>query len=404
MFPAHASSLPSRRAVRRHPVRHHSTPGDLRARCGHPPGSPAGRSLAARVRRRRGAVRPRRSQRSLIRARRHRRLPHRSRLGARHASDLDDADPGLARCPGRDDRSARPAHRGGAGARRGGSDRTHGTPPGGAARRRRGDRHGLRGRPRRALPRLRRARQRGGSARQRGGELRRRRPVPGRGATRRGALVPKPGFRARDDATYFPVPWLLSSRGVGVLVDNPEVSYFRLGVDDPGQWSVEVTGAPDGTPHRPVPDALRFRVFAGPQPVDVLRRFTARTGRQPKPAAPWVLGPWFQPGGDLATQVAQVEKLRTADAPVSVAQTYRHYLPCGDQRGDPGGEQARTAALHARGVAVTTYFNPMICESYAPRFDEAAAAGALTRDSTGAAFVYDYTGTTVFRVGQFDFT
>jgi alpha-glucosidase len=217
-------------------------------------------------------------------------------------------------------------------------------------------------------------------------------------------LIPKPGFRPRDDATYFPVPWLLSSRGVGVLVDNPEVSYFRLGVDDPEQWSVEVTGGPDGEPRRPAPDALRFRVFAGPKPADVLRRFTARTGRQPKPAAPWVLGPWFQPGGDLASQTAQVEKLRAADAPVSVAQTYRHYLPCGDQRGDPGGERARTAALHARGVAVTTYFNPMICESYAPRFEEAAAAGALTRDSTGAAFVYDYTGTTVFRVGQFDFT
>ena len=29
-------------------------------------------------------------------------------------------------------------------------------------------------------------------------------------------LVPPPGFRARDDATYFPVPWLLSSRGYGV--------------------------------------------------------------------------------------------------------------------------------------------------------------------------------------------
>ena len=43
----------------------------------------------------------------------------------------------------------------------------------------------------------------------------------------------QPGFRARDDATYFPVPWLLSSRGVGVLVDNAETSYFRLGVDAP---------------------------------------------------------------------------------------------------------------------------------------------------------------------------
>src|SRR5262245_29072288 len=101
-----------------------------------------------------------------------------------------------------------------------------------------------------------------------------------------GLLVPKPGFRDRDDATYFPVPWLLSSRGVGVLVDNPEVSSFRLGADQPDQWSVEVMGAPDGEPRRPAPDALRLRVFAGPRPADALRRFTARTGRQPAPAAP----------------------------------------------------------------------------------------------------------------------
>jgi alpha-glucosidase (family GH31 glycosyl hydrolase) len=217
-------------------------------------------------------------------------------------------------------------------------------------------------------------------------------------------FVPPPGFRPRDDATYFPVPWLLSSRGFGVLVDNPEVSYFRLATDDPGQWSVEVVGAPEGEAPLPAPDALRLRVFAGPQPVDVLRRFTRHTGRQPAPVAPWVLGPWFQPGGDAAAEAAQVDKLRNADAPLSVAQTYVHYLPCGDQRADPGAGPALTAAMHARGVAVTTYFNPMICESYAPRFDQAVAAGALTRDSAGGALVYNYTGSTIFRVGQFDFT
>ena len=219
-------------------------------------------------------------------------------------------------------------------------------------------------------------------------------------------FVPPAGFRARDDATYFPVPWLLSSRGYGVLVDNPETSYFRLGTDRPDAWSLEVVGAPEDPEDvaaQPAPARLRLRVMAGPRPADVLRRFTERTGRQPAPDAPWVLGPWFQPGGSLDEQLAQVRKLRDADAPVSVAQTYTHYLPCGDQVGRRDAERERTAAMHARGLAITTYFNPMICTSYAPAYGDAVAAGALMRTSSGAPFVYNYTGSRIFPVSQFDF-
>ena len=43
------------------------------------------------------------------------------------------------------------------------------------------------------------------------------------------AFVPPWGYQQRDDATYFPVPWLLSTAGYGVLVDNTETSYYRLG-------------------------------------------------------------------------------------------------------------------------------------------------------------------------------
>jgi alpha-glucosidase (family GH31 glycosyl hydrolase) len=217
-------------------------------------------------------------------------------------------------------------------------------------------------------------------------------------------FVPKPGFRSRTDATYFPVPWLLSSRGVGVLIDNDETSYFRVAADDPSRWSLEVVGAPDGVTPLPAPSSLRFRVFAGPTPADVLRRFTARTGRQPSPDAPWIFGPWVQLTGTLDQRRAQMRTLRDADAPVSVVQTYTHYLPCGDHTRREKEERQLVKATHADGAAITTYFNPMICESYAPRFGEAVAAGALTRTASGAPYVYDYTGSTVFRVGQFDFT
>lgn len=215
------------------------------------------------------------------------------------------------------------------------------------------------------------------------------------------AVLPPPGYRDRDDATYFPIPWLLSSRGYGVLVDNDETVYHRLATERADAWSVEVTGAPVGVPARPAPERLRLRVFAGPSPADVLRRFTARIGRQPRVEAPWVFGPWFQPGGGLDAQLTELENLRDADAPVSVAQTYLHYLPCGDSR---AAESERTQAMHDLGVAVTTYFNPMLCDSYQPVFDRAVAEGALMRTAGGEPYIYQYVTSRVFDVGQFDFT
>ena len=93
-------------------------------------------------------------------------------------------------------------------------------------------------------------------------------------------FVPQPGYRPRDDATYFPIPWLLSTGGYGVLVDNDERSEFHLASDNASTWSTAVDAA-----------ELRLRVFAGPTAAKALRRFTSRTGRQPPPAAPWFLGP-----------------------------------------------------------------------------------------------------------------
>jgi alpha-glucosidase (family GH31 glycosyl hydrolase) len=207
-------------------------------------------------------------------------------------------------------------------------------------------------------------------------------------------ILPPPGFRARDDATYFPVPWILSSRGYGLLVDNDETAYHDLATPArPDAWSIEVVGSPEGMTPRPGPTILRFRVFAGPHPADVLRRFTAAVGRQPAPAARWVFGPWYQ-GPAL-------QAFRDADVPVSVSQTYLHYLPCGD---DASNEPARTAAAHALGYAITTYFNPMICASYKPAFPDAAAAGALATTASGTPYIYRYYTSRFFDVGQFDFS
>ena len=205
-------------------------------------------------------------------------------------------------------------------------------------------------------------------------------------------FIPPAGLRPRDDSTYFPMPWLLSTAGYGVLVANTETSSFRLGTDDPGAWSLEAQ-AP----------RLTFRVFAGPRPADVVRRLTRFTGRQPKPAAPWFFGPWYQPtGGDFP----QAGDLRRADVPASVANTYTHYLPCGDQQGQAPAERHRTRGFHHEGYAVTTYFNPMVCDDYSPVFGEAEGQGLLTKTALGTPYLYRYSANLndLFLVGQFDFT
>ena len=217
------------------------------------------------------------------------------------------------------------------------------------------------------------------------------------------AFVPPWGLRdQRRDATYFPIPWLLSSQGYGVLADNPETSTFRLGSDDAGAWSVEVTAAPPGELGAELADPvdhLSLRFFAGPTPAGALRRFSEAVGRQPRAKAPWIFGPWFQPDDEAADLAA----LREADAPVSVLQTYTHYLPCGEQ--ETAAEQARTQAAHDGGVAITTYFNPMVCATYPERFNPAQAADALTETIAGTPYLYRYGANLddLFLVGQYDF-
>ena len=87
-----------------------------------------------------------------------------------------------------------------------------------------------------------------------------------------------------------------------------------------------------------------------------------------------------------------------------MAQTYLHYLPCGDHEGRRAQERAQVARLHGAGLAVTTYLNPMVCESYAPVFGPAAAQGGLVRTRAGDPYLFRYSTDTSFRVAQFDFS
>jgi alpha-glucosidase (family GH31 glycosyl hydrolase) len=208
--------------------------------------------------------------------------------------------------------------------------------------------------------------------------------------------VPSWGIRERRDATYFPMPWLLSTRGFGALIENHETSRFRLESERAGEWSAEVD-AP----------RMRMRVFAGPRPVDVVRRMTAEVGRQPKPFAPWQFGPWVQTGHQNTEpdELSHLEALRAADAPLSAVETHMRYMPCGSDYGEEAEEAARTQAFHGLGLAALTYTREAICETYTGPWQEAIATNAFLRRADGSPYTFPaFVGSGQTEVGMLDFT
>ena len=204
-------------------------------------------------------------------------------------------------------------------------------------------------------------------------------------------LIPDFTFPTGPTATNFPVPWALSTRGLGLLIDQPERSTFRLGTDDPGAWQAEAEAG-----------HFRATVFAGPKPAAVLRRYSAYAGRQPDPA-PWIFGPWFQPTLE-ARKYELADRFRKDDVPATVAQTYTHYLPCGAQVGKRAGQRDQTREYHRRGYKVTTYVNPHICTTYQPVYDQAAERGYLVKNARGAPYKLSNPFTADEQVSEVDFT
>jgi alpha-glucosidase (family GH31 glycosyl hydrolase) len=211
--------------------------------------------------------------------------------------------------------------------------------------------------------------------------------------------IPPWGIGERPDSTYFPMPWLLSTRGFGALVEGFRTSRFRLAADGRQAWMVEADGA-----------ELDLRLLDGPRPAQVLRRLVARTGRQPPPVAPWQLGAWFQTGhaNTEPGELGFVRALRAAGTPVSAAETHMRYMPCGADRGLEAAERARTAALHAHGLAVLTYTREAVCADDPVAYADGVRRRAFTQRRTAAGLEPNayraFVGGRTTEVAQIDFS
>ena len=98
-----------------------------------------------------------------------------------------------------------------------------------------------------------------------------------------------------SSVTYFNVPFFLSSRGYGIFVNHTSPITYELG------WpSVETAAFRSEDPY------LDYFLIYGPQPKDILARYTELTGRAPLPPL-WSFGVWMS--RSMYSTRAQVEEV-----------------------------------------------------------------------------------------------
>ncbi|MBU4465425.1 MAG: alpha-xylosidase, partial [Actinobacteria bacterium] len=189
-----------------------------------------------------------------------------------------------------------------------------------------------------------------------------------------------------SEQAYKNVPFYLSSRGYGVLVNDPGHVSFEIGSETVERVQFSVPG-----------EVLEYFVIAGPTPADVLARYTALTGRPPVVPA-WSYGLWlstsFTTDYDEQTVTSFVDEMARRDLPVSVFHFdcfwMREFNWCDfewDPRvfPDPEGMLGR---LHAKDLRVCVWINPYIGQR-SPLFAEAAEAGFLVRRPDGSVWQWD---------------
>ncbi|MFN8660300.1 MAG: glycoside hydrolase family 31 protein [Thermomicrobiales bacterium] len=183
--------------------------------------------------------------------------------------------------------------------------------------------------------------------------------------------------------TYFPIPFVLSSQGYGLMLDTTRSGTFRLGSDREDAWQVSVDGA--------VLDAV---IFTGPEPLDVIEQFTGLTGRPPLPQ-PWALGVWKTTLSGADSVRAEAQRLRDEDLGVSAVWIYDQLeletnSGWNSAMGYPEGEYpdlpGLVAELHDGGFKVLGYLNTQFIVNR-PRTDEGIDKGYFLKRPNGETYL-----------------
>ncbi len=197
--------------------------------------------------------------------------------------------------------------------------------------------------------------------------------------------VNKDGGTASDQA-YKNVPFYLTNRGYGVLVNETAPVSFEVASEKVSRVQFSKEG-----------ESLEYFVIHGPTPKDILRRLTALTGRPALPPA-WSFGLWlstsFTTNYDEATVTSFIDGMKQRDLPLHVFHFdcfwMREFDWCNfewDPRvfPDPAGMLQR---LHARGLKICVWINSYIGQR-SRLFAEGAANGYFIKRTDGSVWQTD---------------
>ncbi|MFY1576547.1 TIM-barrel domain-containing protein [Verrucosispora sp. WMMD703] len=192
-------------------------------------------------------------------------------------------------------------------------------------------------------------------------------------------------FGSESDRAHKNVPFYLSNRGYGVLVDSGLPVQFDVCQSTHSAVQILV---PD--------DLLDYYVLAGPTPADVLDRLHQLTG-QPYLPPRWAFGTWVSSGFYPDSQERVLERarrLRERDIPCDVLHLDCYWQVAGNWSDlrwdteafpDPAG-MLRT--LSEQGFRVCLWMNPYLMTA-SPLYAEADAAGYFLRRPDGSTYVAD---------------
>ncbi|MEX3812886.1 alpha-xylosidase [Paraburkholderia sp. BR13439] len=182
------------------------------------------------------------------------------------------------------------------------------------------------------------------------------------------------------DQAYKNVPFYLTNRGYGVLVNHPENVSFEVASEKVAKVQFSVAG-----------ERLEYYVIDGPTPKAVLECFTQLTGRPVLPPA-WSFGLWlttsFTTNYDEATVNHFIDGMAERGIPLHVFHfdcfwmKAFHWCDFEWNRETFPDPQGMLARLKARGLKICLWINPYIAQP-SPLFAEGVAKGYLLRKPNG---------------------
>ena len=188
------------------------------------------------------------------------------------------------------------------------------------------------------------------------------------------------------EQSYKNIPFYLTNRGYGVLVNHPECVSFEVGSEKVSKVQFSVEG-----------EYLEYFVIDGPTPKNVLDRYTRLTGRPALPPA-WSFGLWlttsFTTNYDEATVNSFIDGMAERELPLHVFHFDCFWMKafqwC-DFEWDPQtfpDPQGMLQRLKARGLKICVWINPYIGQK-SPLFHEGKEKGYLLKRPDGRVWQWD---------------